>query len=225
MSFLELLDVVNEELIGKGEIPIAFDHDCREGICGSCAMVINGVAHGPIRATTACQLHLRHFGDGQVISVEPFRARAFPVVRDLVVDRTAFDRIIQAGGFISVATGNAPEANAIPVPKPAAERAMDAAQCIGCGACVAACPNASAMLFTAAKVTHLGLLPQGQPERDRRVRAMVARMDAEGFGGCTNHGECSAVCPKEIGQWTIARLNADFRRASLGARPGSAATD
>jgi succinate dehydrogenase / fumarate reductase iron-sulfur subunit len=180
MSFLEMLDVVNERLEAAGETPIAFDHDCREGICGACGMMINGVPHGPAGATTTCQLHMRHFRDGDTVTVEPFRARAFPVLRDLVVDRSGFDRIIQAGGFIGVATGNAPEAIAIPVPKTDADRSMDAAQCIGCGACVAACPNASAMLFTAAKVTHLGLLPQGQPERDRRVLAMVARMDAEG---------------------------------------------
>ncbi len=214
MSFLEMLDVVNEELVALGQVPIAFDHDCREGICGSCAMVIDGVPHGPVRGTTACQLHLRHYRDGDVITIEPFRARAFPVLRDLIVDRSALDRVIAAGGFISVATGNAPDANAIPVPKDAADRAMDAAQCIGCGACVAACPNASAMLFTAAKVAHLGLLPQGQPERYRRVLGMVDRMDLEGFGGCTNFGECSEACPKEIGLWTIARLNADFLKGS-----------
>jgi succinate dehydrogenase / fumarate reductase iron-sulfur subunit len=218
MSFLEMLDVVNEDLVARGEEPIAFDHDCREGICGSCAMVIDGIPHGPVDGTATCQLHLRQYRDGAVITVEPFRARAFPLVRDLVVDRSALDRIIQAGGYIGVSTGNAPDANAIPIPKAAVERAMDAAQCIACGACVAACPNASAMLFTAAKVSHLGLLPQGQPERQRRVRAMVERMDVEGFGGCTNFGECSRVCPKEIGQWTIARLNADFLRAALASR-------
>lgn len=215
MSFLEMIDVVNERLIGQGEEPIAFDHDCREGICGSCSMVINGRPHGPHQGTTTCQLHLRSFADGDTIIVEPFRARGFPVVRDLVVDRSAFDRIVEAGGYVSVSTGNAPDANAIPIAKPVAERAMDAAQCIGCGACVAACPNASAMLFTAAKVSHLGLLPQGQPERDRRVLAMVRRMDLEGFGGCTNFGECTAACPKEIGQWTIARMNGDFLAASI----------
>ena len=215
MSFLEMLDVVNERLEAAGESPIAFDHDCREGICGACGMMINGIPHGPAGATTTCQLHMRHFRDGDTVTVEPFRARAFPVLRDLVVDRSGFDRIIQAGGFVGVATGNAPEANAIPVPKTDADRAMDAAQCIGCGACVAACPNASAMLFTAAKVAHLGLLPQGQPERDRRVLAMVARMDAEGFGGCTNFGECQAACPKTINVDTIARLNRDFLRATL----------
>ena len=215
MSFLEMLDVVNERLEAAGESPIAFDHDCREGICGACGMMINGIPHGPAGATTTCQLHMRHFRDGDTVTVEPFRARAFPVLRDLVVDRSGFDRIIQAGGFIGVATGNAPEANAIPVPKTDAERAMDAAQCIGCGACVAACPNASAMLFTAAKIAHLGLLPQGEPERNRRVLAMVARMDAEGFGGCTNFGECQAACPKTINVDTIARLNRDFLRATL----------
>lgn len=215
MSFLEMIDVVNEGLIAKGEDPIAFDHDCREGICGACSMVINGVPHGPHRGTTTCQLHLRSFADGDVIVVEPFRARGFPVLRDLTVDRSALDRIVEAGGYVSVATGNAPDANATPIAKGVADRAMDAAQCIGCGACVAACPNASAMLFTAAKVSHLGLLPQGQPERDRRVLAMVRQMDAEGFGGCTNFGECTAACPKEIGQWTIARMNADFVRASV----------
>ncbi len=219
MSFLEMLDVVNEELIAKGTEPVAFDHDCREGICGSCAMVIDGIPHGPAKATTACQLHMRSFRDGDAITVEPFRARAFPVIRDLSVDRTSLDRIIQAGGFISVATGNAPDANAVPVPKDVADRAMDAAQCIGCGACVAACPNASAMLFTAAKVSQLSLLPQGQPERYRRALAMVGRMDLEGFGGCTNFGECSEACPKEIGVWTIARMNADFVKASATARP------
>jgi len=210
MSFLEVLDVLNEDLVHRGEVPIAFDHDCREGICGSCGMVINGRPHGPRRATTACQLHMRHFTDGQEIWIEPWRAHAFPVVKDLVVDRSAFDRIIQAGGFISVRTGSAPEANSLPVPKTAADLAMDAAACIGCGACVAACPNASAMLFVAAKVSHLGVLPQGQPERGRRVVSMVARMDAEGFGACTNHGECMAACPKEIRIDFIARLNRDY---------------
>jgi len=210
MSFLEMLDVVNEDLIAKGEEPIAFDHDCREGICGTCGMVINGRPHGPRAATTACQLHMRSFRDGEEITIEPWRARAFPVIRDLVVDRGAFDRIIAAGGFVSVPTGNAPDGNAILVPKENADLAMDAAQCIGCGACVAACPNSSAMLFTAAKVSHLGLLPQGQPERYRRVMGMVAQMDAEGFGTCTNHGECEAACPKEIRLEFIARMNRDF---------------
>jgi len=213
MSFLEVLDVLNEDLVHWGEAPIAFDHDCREGICGSCGMVINGRPHGPRRATTACQLHMRHFTDGQEIWIEPWRAHAFPVVKDLVVDRSAFDRIIQAGGFISVRTGSAPEANSLPVPKTAADLAMDAAACIGCGACVAACPNASAMLFVAAKVSHLGVLPQGQPERGRRVVRMVARMDAEGFGACTNHGECMAACPKEIRIDFIAWLNRDYLTA------------
>ena len=225
MSFLEMLDVVNEGLIAKGEEPIAFDHDCREGICGTCGMMINGVAHGPRRATTACQLHMRSFKDGDSIRIEPWRAEPFPVVKDLVVDRGAFDRIIAAGGFISVPTGSAPDGNAIPVPKESADLAMDAAACIGCGACVAACPNASAMLFTAAKVSHLGLLPQGQPERETRVRKMVAQMDEEGFGTCTNHGECEAVCPKEISVEFIARMNRDYLRAALaraGARPGPA---
>jgi succinate dehydrogenase / fumarate reductase iron-sulfur subunit len=215
MSFLEMLDVVNERLEAAGERAIAFDHDCREGICGTCGMMINGIAHGPARGTTACQLHMRHFRDGQTITIEPFRARAFPVLRDLIVDRGALDRIIESGGFVSVATGNAPEANAVPVPKDRLEQAMDAAQCIGCGACVAACPNGSAMLFTGAKVTHLGLLPQGQPERLRRVGAMVERMDLEGFGGCTNFGECYEACPKEIPLSTIARLNRDYLKAAL----------
>jgi succinate dehydrogenase / fumarate reductase iron-sulfur subunit len=219
MSFLELLDVLNQQLMARREEPVAFDHDCREGICGACGMVINGRPHGPRRATTTCQLHLRHFRDGQELWVEPWRARAFPVVKDLVVDRSAFDRIIQAGGFITVRTGSAPEANAVPVPKRDAELAMDAAQCIGCGACVAACPNASAMLFVAAKVAHLGLLPQGQPERATRVVQMVAQMDAEGFGACTNHGECMAACPKEISIDFIARLNRDYRAAVLAPQP------
>jgi len=214
-SFLEMLDLVNERLIVDGKEPIAFDHDCREGICGTCGLMINGVAHGPQPATTTCQLHMRHFKDGDEITVEPWRAQAFPILKDLVVDRSAFDRIIQAGGFISASTGSAPDANAIPVPKDAADLAMDAAACIGCGACVAACPNASAMLFTAAKVSHLGLLPQGQPERNMRVIRMVEQMDAEGFGGCTNIGECSAVCPKEISMDFIAQMNRDLLRAGL----------
>jgi succinate dehydrogenase iron-sulfur subunit len=224
MSFLEMLDVVNERLIERGEDPIAFDHDCREGICGMCGLMINGIAHGPQRATTACQLHMRHFRDGDTIYIEPWRAQAFPVIKDLVVDRSAFDRIIQAGGYISVATGTAPEANTTPVPKENADLSMDAAACIGCGACVAACPNASAMLFTAAKVAHLNLLPQGQVERNMRTLNMVAAMDAEGFGGCTNIGECSAVCPKEIGMDFIARLNRDLLRAGIAGakRPPSA---
>ncbi len=218
MSFLEMLDVVNERLIERGEEPIAFDHDCREGICGSCSLMINGVPHGPRRGTASCQLHMRTFKDGDHIWVEPFRARAFPIVRDLVVDRSAFDRVIQAGGFIGVSTGSAPDAHAIPIAKAAADRAMDAAACIGCGACVAACPNASAMLFTAAKVSHLGLLPQGQPERMRRALAMVSQMDLEHFGGCTNYGECTAACPKEIPLEMIARLNRDYLKATLVAR-------
>lgn len=221
MSFLEMLDVVNEDLIAKGEDPIAFDHDCREGICGTCGMMINGIAHGPRKATTACQLHMRSFKDGDTIYIEPWRAKAFPVIRDLVVDRTPFDRIIQAGGFISVSTGSAPDGNVIPVPKDNADRAMDAAACIGCGACVAACPNGSAMLFTSAKVSHLALLPQGQPERHRRVLNMVKQMDQEGFGNCTNHRECEAVCPKEISIDFITLLNRDFLKALLLTRKES----
>ena len=219
MSFLEMLDVLNEELMGKGQDPIAFDHDCREGICGSCSMVINGRPHGPQKNTTACQLHMRQFNDGDEITIEPWRAKAFPVIKDLAVDRSAFDRIIQAGGYVSVATGNAPDGNAILIPKENADRAFDAAACIGCGACVAACPNASAMLFTSAKVAHLALLPQGQPERMERVRKMVAAMDAEDFGGCTNHGECEAACPKGISLENIALMNRDFVKATLGKRP------
>lgn len=215
MSFLEMLDVVNQGLIERGEDPIAFDHDCREGICGSCGLMINGIAHGPERATTACQLHMRHFNDGDQIYIEPWRARAFPVLKDLVVDRGALDRIIAAGGYISANTGSATEANATLVPKENADLAMDAAACIGCGACVAACPNASAMLFTAAKVSHLALLPQGQPERHKRVIDMVQQMDDEGFGGCTNIGECSVACPKEISMDFIAMLNRDLLKASL----------
>jgi succinate dehydrogenase / fumarate reductase iron-sulfur subunit len=215
MSFLEMLDVVNEGLILKGEDPIAFDHDCREGICGACGMMINGRPHGPRERTTTCQLHMRSFRDGDVLWLEPWRAKAFPVVKDLIVDRSAFDRIIAAGGFISAPIGSAPDANAIPVRKESADLAMDAAACIGCGACVAACPNASAMLFTAAKVSHLGLLPQGQPERKERALRMVAQMDQEAFGSCTNHGECEATCPKGISVLFIARMNADFIRARL----------
>jgi succinate dehydrogenase / fumarate reductase iron-sulfur subunit len=218
MSFLEMLDVVNERLIAKGETPIAFDHDCREGICGSCGLMINGVAHGPERATATCQLLMRSFRDGDTIIIEPWRARAFPVLKDLVVDRGALDRIIQAGGFISVATGSAPEANTIPVAKDEAELSMDAAQCIGCGACVAACPNAAAMLFTGAKITHLGLLPQGQPERTERALNMVRQMDLEGFGGCTWFGECEAACPKEIRIEVISRMYRDFLGGSLTSR-------
>lgn len=215
MSFLEMLDVLNERLLSKGEDPVAFDSDCREGICGTCGCVVNGTAHGPLPATTLCQLHMRHFKDGDTLTIEPWRAKAFPVLKDLVVDRSAFDRIIQSGGFISVKTGSAPEANVICVPKQNADLAMDAAACIGCAACVAACPNASAMLFVAAKVSHLGLLPQGQPERSRRALKMVHQMDAEGFGGCTNIGECTAACPKEISQNFIARLNRDTLKAGL----------
>ncbi|MGI5243415.1 succinate dehydrogenase/fumarate reductase iron-sulfur subunit [Dactylosporangium sp. CA-139066] len=217
-SFLEMLDVLNERLILAGDEPIAFDHDCREGICGMCGMMINGVAHGPLKATTTCQLHMRHFSDGDTIDVEPWRAAAFPVVRDLVVDRSAFDSIIQAGGYITAPTGAAPDAHATPVPKVDADAAFEAATCIGCGACVAACPNGSAMLFTAAKVGHLGLLPQGQPERDSRVLGMVAAQDEAGFGGCTNAGECTTVCPKGIPLTLIGRLNSDYRRASTGRR-------
>ena len=215
MSFLEMLDVVNEGLIGQGEPPIAFDHDCREGICGTCGVVVNGNPHGPRLRTTACQLHMRSFRDGDTLTIEPWRAKPFPVLRDMIVDRGALDRIIAAGGYVSVATGSAPDANAVPVPKENAELAMDAAACIGCGACVAACPNASAMLFTAAKVSQLALLPQGQPERYLRVRGMIAQMDAEGFGACTNHRECEATCPKGITVDHIARLNRDFIKALL----------
>ena len=216
MSFLEMLDVVNETLIVRGEDPIAFDSDCREGICGACGLMVNGVAHGPDPGGTVCQLHMRRFRDGETITVEPWRARAFPVVKDLVVDRSAFDRIIAAGGYVSVSTGQAPEANAIPIHRDIVETAMDAAACIACGACVAACKNASASLFTAAKIAHLGLLPQGQVERYQRVVAMVERMDAEGFGHCTNEAECEAVCPKEIPIATIARMYRDYVRATMG---------
>jgi succinate dehydrogenase / fumarate reductase iron-sulfur subunit len=209
MSFLEMLDVLNERLTLQDEDPIAFDSDCREGICGTCGLVINGEAHGPVQTTT-CQLHMRSFSDGDVIDVEPWRAGSFPIIKDLVVDRSAFDRIIAAGGYISAPTGTAPDAHATPVSKANADSAFDAATCIGCGACVAACPNGSAMLFTAAKATHLGLLPQGQPERRPRALGMVAQHDAEGFGGCTNIGECSAVCPKQIPLETISRLDRDL---------------
>ena len=215
MSFLEMLDVVNEKLIARGEEAIAFDHDCREGICGSCSMTINGVPHGKERGTTACQLHMRHYHDGDTITIEPWRARAFPVVRDLMVDRSAFDRVIQAGGYITARTGGAPDANSVPVGKDVADMAFDAATCIGCGACVAACKNGSAMLFTAAKVAHLGMLPQGEPERKPRVLRMVEAMDREGFGNCTNQYECEAVCPKLISSRFIARLNREFIRAAL----------
>jgi succinate dehydrogenase / fumarate reductase iron-sulfur subunit len=217
MSFLEMLDVLNEELSGKGESPIAFDHDCREGICGMCGVMINGVAHGPSRGTATCQLHMRLFKDGDKIWIEPWRSRAFPVVKDLVVDRSALDRIIAAGGFVSVRTGGAPDGNTIPVPKTDADRAMDAAACIGCGACVAACPNGSASLFTAAKISHLGLLPQGQAERSRRALNMVAQMDLETFGGCSLFGECQVACPKEISIDFIARMHQDYLRASVSA--------
>lgn len=216
MSFLEMLDVVNRGLEGAGKEPIAFDHDCREGICGSCGGVVNGEAHGPGRQSTLCQVHMRSFQDGDSITVEPFRAKAFPVLRDLMVDRSAFDHIIQAGGYISSRPGSAPDGNAMLIGKTVADEAMSAAECIGCGACVAACPNASAMLFVGAKVSHLGLLPQGQPQRYDRVAAMVAKMDEEGFGGCTNHGECEAACPKGISTRYIARLNRDLRTAKIG---------
>jgi len=213
MSFLEMMDVVNESLIERGEQPVAFDHDCREGICGACGMMINGIAHGPMRATATCQLFMRHFEDGDIIYVEPWRARAFPVIKDLVVDRSAFDRVIAAGGFITAPTGGARDANAILVPKSDADDAMDAAACIGCGACVAACPNGSASLFTGAKVAHLGVLPQGQAERGQRVLRMIAQMDEEGFGNCTWHGECHEACPKAISLDVIARMNGDYVRA------------
>ncbi|MCS6903668.1 MAG: succinate dehydrogenase/fumarate reductase iron-sulfur subunit [Candidatus Bipolaricaulota bacterium] len=215
MSFLEMLDVLNEELTKKSEAPIEFDSDCREGICGTCGFVINGVAHGPRRGRTVCQLYLRDFQDGQTVTLEPFRAKAFPVIKDLVVDRSAFDRIIAAGGYISVDTGSAPDANSILIPKEVAEAAFDAAACIGCGACVAACPNASASLFVSAKIAHLALLPQGQPERHRRVLQMVAQMDREGFGNCSNHGECEAVCPKNISIKQIALMRREYLRALL----------
>jgi succinate dehydrogenase / fumarate reductase iron-sulfur subunit len=223
-SFLEMLDLLNEGLIEGGQDPVAFDHDCREGICGMCSLMINGVAHGQDRekyvGVTVCQLHMRNFDDGETIIIEPWRAKAFPVLKDLVVDRSAFDRIIQAGGYVSVSTGSAPDANAIPIPKKNADRAMDAAACIGCGACVAACPNASAMLFTSAKIAHLNSLPQGQAERYQRVVNMVAQMDREMFGPCTNHGECEAVCPKEISLDFIASMNRDLVMATLkGVQP------
>ncbi len=209
-SFLEMLDVLNQQLIERGEEPVAFDHDCREGICGSCGFVINGEAHGPLPKTTVCQLHMRHFKSGDTLYLEPWRSRAFPVVKDLMVNRGSFDRIIQAGGYISVSTGSAPEANLIPVPKALADRAFEAAECIGCGACVAQCPNGAANLFTGAKVAHLGMLPQGQPERDVRSVAMVEQMEKEGFGACSNFAECEAVCPKGISIDFIARMNRDF---------------
>lgn len=213
MSFLEMLDVLNEQLIKKGEDPVAFDHDCREGICGSCGLYINGRAHGPQRGVATCQLHIRSFNDGDSITVEPWRAKAFPVIKDLVVNRSAFDRIIAAGGFISVNTGGTPDGNAIPVPKDEAEAAFEAAQCIGCGACVAACKNSSAMLFVGAKVSHLARLPQGKPEREKRALAMIAQMEKEGFGACTNTEACSAECPKEISMDVIAQLRREYFRA------------
>lgn len=215
MSFLEMLDVLNEDLLHQGQEPVAFDHDCREGICGACSMTINGRPHGPEKQTTTCQLHMRKFNDGETITIEPFRAKPFPVIRDLVVDRTSFDRIQQAGGFVSVNTGSSPDANAVPIAKVKADKAFDAAACIGCGACVAACPNGAAMLFTSAKVGQFALLPQGQPERKERVIAMVKQMDAEGFGACTNHYECEAACPKGISVEFIAMMNRDFMIASL----------
>ena len=218
MSFLEMLDVVNDELTSKGEEPIAFAHDCREGICGTCSLVIDGKPHGPHTGVASCQTYMRSFTDGAVITVEPFRAQPFPVVKDLITDRSAFDKIQQAGGFISIRTGAAPDANAIPVPKENADLTMDAAACIGCGACVAACKNASAMLFVAAKVSHLGLMPQGQPERGKRVLAMVQTMDEAGFGNCTNQYECSAVCPKTISHDFIARMNRDYMAALFRAK-------
>jgi succinate dehydrogenase / fumarate reductase iron-sulfur subunit len=221
MSFLEMLDVVNERLIEQGEVPIAFDHDCREGICGSCGMMINGVAHGPMKGTATCQLHMRSFKSGDTLVIEPWRARAFPVMKDLVVNRGALDRIIASGGYVSVSTGGAKDGNTIPVPKQDADSAMDAAACIGCGACVAACPNGSASLFTSAKISHLGLLPQGQPERYRRALKMVAQMDIESFGGCTLYGECQEACPKEISIDFISRMNRDFLVASITTREES----
>jgi succinate dehydrogenase / fumarate reductase, iron-sulfur subunit len=215
MSFLEMLDVVNERLIARNEDPIAFDSDCREGICGSCGLVVNGTAHGPDRATTVCQLHMRRFKDGDTITIEPWRARAFPVQKDLVVDRSSFDRVIAAGGYISINTGSAPEAHATPIARETVEKAMDSAACIACGACVAACKNASAVLFVGAKISHLSLLPQGQPERARRVASLVKQMDVEGFGNCSNEGECEAVCPKEISMANIARLRREYLRTLL----------
>jgi succinate dehydrogenase / fumarate reductase iron-sulfur subunit len=215
MSFLEMLDVLNQQLIAKGEEPVAFEHDCREGICGACGLVINGYPHGPEPGTTTCQLHMRHFKDGDHITVEPWRSNAFPVIKDLMVDRSSMDRIIQSGGYVSIRTGSAAEANSTPIPKETADLAMDAAECIGCGSCVAACPNGAAMLFTAAKISHLNLLPQGKPEKDARALNMVSTMESEGFGGCTNYRECEAVCPKRISINFIAKMNRDFLKASL----------
>src|SRR5258707_8310543 len=224
MSFLEMLDVVNERLISAGDVPIAFDHDCGEGICGSCGMMINGVAHGPMKGTATCQLHMRSFRDGDIVVIEPWRARAFPVIKDLVVNRSALDRIIQAGGFISTPTGGAPDGNTMPIARQASDSSMDAAACIGCGACVAACPNASAALFTGAKIAHLRILPQGQPESDLRAVRMVAQMNEEGFGGCTNIGECTGVCPKEIPLEVIAIMNRDYLGGSWRERDNMVST-
>lgn len=218
-SFLEMLDAVNEELISKGDDPIAFDHDCREGICGSCGFMINGNAHGPLKSTTVCQLHMRNFNDGDFLTLEPWRAQAFPLIKDLAVDRTALDRIIRAGGYISVNTGNAPDGNAIMIPKTSADEAFNAATCIGCGACVASCKNASAALFTSAKISHLGLLPQGAVESEKRALNMVGQMDKEGFGACTSTGSCSASCPKDISLTNIARMNRDYMKASFSKKP------
>ena len=215
MSFLEMLDVLNERLVEEGKEPVAFDHDCREGICGMCSMVINGRPHGPMRGTTTCQLHMRHFKSGESITIEPWRAKAFPVIKDLVVDRSSFDRIIQSGGYVSVNTGSAPDGNAIPIPKSVAEEAFDAAACIGCGACVASCKNASASLFVSAKISQLALLPQGQPEREERAKKMVSKMDEEGFGHCTNTGACEAECPKEISLEYIRKMNWEYHRANI----------
>ena len=215
MSFLEMLDVLNEKLVAEDKEPVAFDHDCREGICGMCSMVINGRPHGPMKGTTTCQLHMRHFKNGDTITIEPWRAKAFPVIKDLVVDRSSFDRIIQSGGYVSVNTGSAPDGNAIPIPKSVAEEAFDAAACIGCGACVASCKNASASLFVSAKISQLSLLPQGQPEKDERVKNMVAQMDEEGFGHCTNTGACQAECPKEISVEYIRKMNLDYNVSNI----------
>ena len=215
MSFLEMLDVLNENLVEENKEPVAFDHDCREGICGMCSMVINGRPHGPMKGTTTCQLHMRHFKSGDTITIEPWRAKAFPVVKDLVVDRSSFDRIIQSGGYVSVNTGSAPDGNAIPIPKSIAEEAFDAAACIGCGACVASCKNASASLFVSAKISQLSLLPQGQPEKNERVKKMVAQMDEEGFGHCTNTGACQAECPKEISVDYIRKMNVDYNLSNI----------